>query len=235
VGSRRVADAADLEKRETRSRDGRGDHDTSPGTASKEGGGAGEPVLASDTRKNRVLLYEDRVVKVFKSYRSSRKHARQEIAALERLAGMRGVPVVLALGADGMSLTMSRVPGKPLTECTSVSESTFVSLRGLIEEMLGRGVARHSLPPRDVIVASDGSAGLVDFERSTQRRFPGDPFWLVAKEVTRFHLRRLLSERAPQLLTPEEQRRHRRHDRIRTWLQHPAGWKRRVLRALRRR
>lgn len=194
-----------------------------------------DPVLVCDTRKNRVLVYEDRVHKTFKTVRYSERRARRELAALRLLAGLEGVPVVLASGLDRTTVVLSRVPGQPLSECESVAESTMVSLRRLVEQSLERGVARHSLPPRDVLVAPDGSAGLVDFERSTRRLFPGDPAWLVAKAVTRFHLMRLINEHAPQLLTPGEHRRLRWQVILRAGLQHPAQLKRRLLRTFFRR
>jgi len=194
-----------------------------------------DPVLVSDTRKNRVFLYEDRVLKTFKPVRSSARRARRELVALRLLAGLEGVPVVIESGVNRMTVVLSRVPGKPLSECESVAEHTMVSLRQLVEKMLERGIARHSLPPRDVLVALDGSAGLVDFERSTRRRFRGDPGWLVAKAVTRFHLTRLIHKHAPQLLTPSEHRRLRWQVLLRAALQHPAELKRRVIRAFFRR
>ncbi len=190
------------------------------------------PVEVHETPKNRVLIYEDRVCKTLGSARHAAVHARREIEALRRLAGIQGVPVILALGLDRKTVVMSRVPGTPMTECGKVSERTMESLRSLVEQMLQRGIARHSLPPRDVIVAPDGSAGLVDFERSTRRLFPGDPAWIIAKGVTRFHLMRMLQEHAPQLLTPSEQRRLRWQTVVRAALQRPAKLRRRVLRAL---
>ncbi len=190
------------------------------------------PVEIYETQKNRVLIYEDRVCKTFGSARHAAVHLRREIEALRRLAGIQGVPVILALGLDRKSVVMSRVPGTPMTKCESVSERTMASLRSLVEQMLQRGIARHSLPPRDVIVAPDGSASLVDFERSTRRLFPGDPAWIIAKGVTRFHLMRMLHEHAPQLMNRSEQRRLRWHTIVRAVLQRPAKFRRRVLRAL---
>jgi hypothetical protein len=168
-----------------------------------------EPTFAFDTLKNRVLVYEDRVCKTYKAARDSALHARREMKALRRLAGLDGVPVVLGFEPNRMTLVMSRIPGKRLSECESVAEHSVKSLRRLVEQMLERGVARHSLPPRDVLVAPDGSAGLVDFERSTRRLFPGDPVWIVAKAISRYHLIRRINEHAPHLLTPSEQRRLR--------------------------
>lgn len=190
------------------------------------------PLFVHETQKNRVLIYEDRVYKTLGSSRDSACHVRREVAALWRLAGLRGVPTLLALGLDRKTVIMSRVPGTPMSKCESVSECTMASLRSLVEQMLRRGIARHSLPPRDVIVAADGSAGLVDFERSTRRLFPGDPAWGIAKGVTRFHLRRMLLEYAPQLLSRSDQRRLRWQTALRAVLQHPARLRRRVLQAL---
>jgi predicted Ser/Thr protein kinase len=193
-----------------------------------------EPVLALKTHKNRVLIYEDRVQKTLGSSRHAALHARREVKALGRLAGLERVPVLLALGLDRKTVIMSRVPGKPLSECELVTEFTMASLRRLVEQILARGIARHSLPPRDVIVAEDGTAGLVDFERSTRPLFPGDPAWLIAKQVMRFHLLRLLATHAPQLLTRGEQRWLRWLSGLRTALQPAARLRSRVLRALRR-
>lgn len=192
-------------------------------------------VVASDSRKNRVLVYEDRVSKTFKVARNSALHARREVAALRRLAGLEGVPRVLMSSPDHRTIIVSRVPGRPLSECEAVAEHTMVRLRELVERMLQRGVARHSLPARDVLVDGDGSVGLVDFERSTRRLFPGDPAWLVAKAVSRFHLLRLVDEHAPQLLTSREQRRLRWQLALRAGLQPLARLMRKVRRALTRR
>ena len=193
---------------------------------------AAVPLLVVESTKNRVLVYEDRVVKEFRSGRGIEKKAQREIAALRRLAGLDGVPAILAQAPDGRSLTLSRLPGKPLSECESIAEGSIARLRELVERILARGVARHHLPARDVIVAPDGSVGLVDFERSTRRRFPGDPSFLVARGITRFHLMRLVHEYAPQLLTPRETRRMRRQVSIRNALQRPLKLKRRLLRSL---
>lgn len=170
--------------------------------------------------------------KTLGSARHAACHARREIEALRLLAGIRGIPLILALGLDRKSVVMSRVPGTPMSECKHVSELTMKSLRSLVEQMLQRGVARHSLPPRDVIVAADGSAGLVDFERSTRRLFAWDPLWFVAKAVTRFHMLRLLQAHAPQLMTPGERSRLRWQVALRAALQRPAKLRRRVWRAL---
>jgi hypothetical protein len=193
------------------------------------------PVLVFDSPKNRVTVFADHVEKVFHSGRGTARKARREVAALHALQGLKGVPSILAVGPDRRSVTMSRLHGMPLSECERVGEGTLVSLRLLVEQMLERGVARHSLPLRDVIVLSDGSAGLVDFERSTRRLFPLDPTWLMARAVTRFQMRRLVYEFAPELLTPNERRWLRLQLSMRAALQHPLKLRRRVARFVRAR
>jgi hypothetical protein len=85
-----------------------------------------------------------------------------------------------------------------------------------------------------VIVRPDGSAGLVDFERSSRRLFARDPVWRIACGIMRYHLRRLTYERAPQLLSPAEVRRIRLQVRLRDAAQKPLKLKRRVVRFVRR-
>jgi predicted Ser/Thr protein kinase len=193
------------------------------------------PVLVFESPKNRVTLYADRVEKVFHSGRGTARKARREVAALQALRGLKGVPSILAVGPDRRSVTMSRLHGTPLSECECVGEGTLASLRWLVEQMLERGVARHSLPRRDVIVLSDGSAGLVDFERSTRRLFPLEPTWLLARAVTRFQTLRLVHEFAPQLLTPGESRWLHLQLSFRAALQRPLKLRRKVMRFVRAR
>lgn len=194
-----------------------------------------DPVLVFDSPKNRVLIYADRVEKVFHAGRGRERKVRREVAALQALHGLKGVPAFLALSPDGKSVTMSRLHGTPLSECETVAEATLESLRRLVEQMLQRGVARHSLPLRDVIVLSDGSAGLVDFERSTRRLFSLEPTWLLARAVTRFQLQRLVHELAPQLLTASERRRLHVQLCVRAAVQRPLKLRRRVVRFFRAR
>jgi predicted Ser/Thr protein kinase len=191
-----------------------------------------EPVLTFETRKNRVLVFADRVQKTFKPTRHGMRHARRELAALRALDGLEGVPALLEVRSDPMTVVMTRVSGTPLSDCANVSEPTMLALQRLVERMLQRGIARHSLPARDVLVASDGSVGIVDFERSTRRFLAFAPGWLIAKTVTRYHLMRLVGQHAPQLLTPRERNRLRWQQALRDSLQRPAKLKRRVLRAL---
>lgn len=159
-----------------------------------------------ETDKIRVELLADRVVKTFKPLPSAERRFRRELRALQRLSGAEGFPRLLAYSEEHRSITQSRLPGTALTNCDEIPQSAYASLRQAVETMLARGVARHSLPPRDILLMPNGKVGIVDFERTT---FCGSrlcPVWRIAEAITRFHLLRLLGEKCPRLLSASEQR-----------------------------
>ncbi|TEA74230.1 hypothetical protein ERE07_18260 [Allopusillimonas ginsengisoli] len=129
----------------------------------------------------------------------------REIKALRRLSGIDGVPALLAYSPAERWLAIDLIPGTPLPENPAAPDKLFTNLRVVVENMLRCGVARHSLPARDVIVRPDGTAGVVDFERCTLQHWRFSPIWWVARKVTQFHLLRLIDNHAPHLLTPKEQ------------------------------
>ena len=49
------------------------------------------------------------------------------------------------------------------------TEKNAQDLSRIVEQMLAAGVARHSMPIRDIVVDESGNLSLVDFERSTLR------------------------------------------------------------------
>ena len=191
------------------------------------------PDFVFETDKNRVVIYPNRVVKTFKPTRRSARHARREATSLQRLAGLAGVPTLLEVSTDKHTLVMTRIPGVPLADGGSVTDQSLLGLRALVEQMRLRGVARHSLPKRDILLGEDGRIGLVDFERSTQRMFAADPIWRVACVVARFNILRLVNGYAPHLLTAKEQVWLTRQVGIRAALQHPLRFKRWLLRPFR--
>lgn len=159
--------------------------------------------------------------KVRKAYHGGlqpRLLARRERKALARLESVEGVPALLDVSADGRELTMERLHGQQLDHCESPPETFFLDLCRLVEDMLERGVARHSLPERDLIVTPDATAGMVDFERVTLCRSRLGPVWLLAQAITRYHLRRLVSQQQAHLLSPAEHRRLRQQQRLRNAL-----------------
>ena len=160
-----------------------------------------------ETSKNAAILEADRVVKTFKRVPKAVRRFRLEVESLTRLAGLDGIPAILEVSDPDLRLVMSRLPGEPLTTAPVVPDAAFNDLRALVAAMLERGVARHSMPPRDVIVAPDGRIGLVDFERVTLRGWRHNPIWRISCSITRFHMLRLIGDHAPHLLSRKESRR----------------------------
>jgi hypothetical protein len=181
-----------------------------------------DDVAELQTERSVVRIEGDRVHKMRgPRYRAM---ARRELAALKRLQGLEGFPVLVECSGDGLHMTTLRMPGTVLHDCAQIPDQAFVHLRALVEAMLERGVARHSLPSRDVLVGEDGRCSLLDFERTRLRRFRFGPLWLFERALTRYHLVRLIAEHAPHLLTPREAARFRRrfalrrlHYRFRVW------------------
>jgi hypothetical protein len=180
--------------------------------------GAGmDEAISIHTHKNGVDIRGSEVEKRFHRVRKGLRRFDLEVKALQRLAGMEGIPVLLEHSREDQRIVMSRLPGMDLKQSPQPPDSCFLSLRGVVAEMLERGVARHAIPPRDVIVQPDGTAGLVDFERITLRWCRWGPVWWMACRITRFHLLRLTAKFAPHLLTPAEQRRFAWQWRIRNF------------------
>lgn len=180
-------------------------------------------VVILETDKIRVELLADRVVKTFKPLPSAERRFRRELRALQRLSGAEGFPRLLAYSAENRSITESRLPGTALTNCSEIPMSAYVSLREAVGTMLARGVARHSLPPRDILLMPNGKVGIVDFERTTFCRSRLCPIWRIASAITHFHLLRILGEKSPRLLTTSEQRRLRASFFIRSVFLHVCG------------
>jgi RIO-like serine/threonine protein kinase len=88
---------------------------------------------------------------------------RREGRVLARLGGIPGIPRLIE--ADENTLVLERLPGRTLFELrkVGVSEATAESLERLVARLHERGFAHGDIGRRDVLVASDGSARLVDF------------------------------------------------------------------------
>lgn len=157
-------------------------------------------------KKNYVQISRNGVVKVFSQGPAQSHRFKREVSALKRLSGIEGIPALLSYSPTHRRIAIARIPGAPLPAIDTVPDKAFLQLRTIVEDMLHCGVARHSLPARDVIVAQDGSVGLVDFERCTLRYCRLDPLWWVASKVARFNLLRLIDSYAPHLLTQAEHR-----------------------------
>lgn len=177
--------------------------------------------------KNNVRIESMRVVKRFNHGHHRRRRFCRENRALHRLRHVEGIPQVLASQPAERRLVLERIHGQAFAQAPKVPDRFYHQLHILVEQMLEQGVARHSMPPRDVIVRSDGSPGLVDYERVTLRHWRFSPVWLVARTVTRFHLLRFVGDHAPQLLDAVQKRRLARQRRIRTHFRRWLEWRRR--------
>ncbi|WP_231758505.1 hypothetical protein [Microbulbifer elongatus] len=155
---------------------------------------------------NKVLLNieQDRVVKRFKT--RSKTHRRRyftEKEALHRLRGIREIPQLLDSDDRRFTLQMSRLPGESTAR---LSSENLNDLGRIVEQMLDAGVARHSMPVRDIVIDAQGRLGLVDFERASLRPRYWRPDWPVARLVARYHLYRLIAEHQPHQLTARQAR-----------------------------
>jgi hypothetical protein len=119
--------------------------------------------------KNAVYVYKDHVRKIFKqdeTGNSAKMRFFIEQEALRRLEDVQGVPKLLkASESPELCLTMSRLPGRPLSECEQVPDQFFLDLKSIVCKIIERGIECHPLKPRDLIVGPNGEAGIIDFER----------------------------------------------------------------------
>ncbi|RLV59251.1 hypothetical protein D5018_12940 [Parashewanella curva] len=150
------------------------------------------------TGKMYVEINQHNVIKRFLPQRDSLKRFKLEIYALKQLVDFKRVPKLINVNKNEMSFEMSRLPGiKP----TCLSQSHIKQLKGIVNQLLSHGIARHALPLRDLLVDEKGKLYMVDFERITICRFKFSPVWLIAKAVTHSHVLRLIGQFQPQMLT----------------------------------
>lgn len=151
-----------------------------------------------DTSKMLLQIGDECVTKHFKSTsNSTTRRYHLEKQALSRLENTPGTPSLYHHDDNNRTLQMSRLPG---VSATYLSVQNLMDLAVIVKNMLASGVARHSMPIRDIVVDEGGQLGLVDFERTTLCKARWRPDWLIAKAVTRYHLYRLMSQYQPQML-----------------------------------
>lgn len=156
-----------------------------------------------ETGKMRLTIAESMVSKQFKSKESTHRRYMIEKSALIQLKGIKGFPQLLESFDDMHLLRMTRLSG---VRPNRLSESHLHQLHHLVRAMLKAGVARHSLPIRDLLVSPQGKISMVDFERATLKSRSSWLTWWVAKQVSLYHLYRLMAQYQPQMLTPGQSR-----------------------------
>jgi len=164
---------------------------------------ANKQVIGSiyNTEKMFLRIGEHLVTKHFKKSSDYLKRFDLERRSLLRLKQLDHVPDLVRVVEWDTTLHLSRLPG---VSATSLTAENLIDLEKIVEQMLIAGVARHSMPIRDVLVDDRGEVSLVDFERSTLRSFRWSPIWLIATKVTRYHFLKLVEHHQPQMLTTDQ-------------------------------
>lgn len=102
--------------------------------------------------------------------------ARRERRALEHLAGVEGVPQLVA--AAGSILERTYLAGAPLHRAEALPRDFFEHLAELVRALHARGVCHNDLhKEQNVMVLQDGRPGVIDFQlASVHRRGDGRVF-----------------------------------------------------------
>ena len=114
------------------------------------------------TKKMVVTIGDEFVLKEFKPVPGAKKRYYTEKEALHLIRGVHGVPKLVSYSDKDYHLKISRLNGEG---CEKFSDSALMQIRNIIQETIKRGVARHSLPLRDILVDKDDNVSIVDFER----------------------------------------------------------------------
>jgi hypothetical protein len=146
-----------------------------------------------------------------------RPHARaclaREWRALERLAGLPGVPEPLARLPD--AIVVSQLPGEPLgrlrlRRLPAGRAAYFAALEACVERMHARGVVHLDLRQRrNVLCGAAGEPGVLDFEAALTldpARAWTRPVLAIGRRLDRLALLKLKARYAPFLLSSGERR-----------------------------
>lgn len=148
-----------------------------------------------------VILHDDYVMKEFKPVHGFKKRFFTEKKALLLMADVDGVPKLLSYSDTEFFLKISRLAGD---NCEKFTDNALIQLREIIQNTIKSGVARHSMPIRDILVDSDDKVGVVDFERATLKTESIGPFWFASTLVTKFHMIRFIYFQNPKILSGSE-------------------------------
>jgi RIO-like serine/threonine protein kinase len=134
----------------------------------------------------------------------ARMLVRREAAALARLDGEPGVPVLLAAERDG--LVRSYLSGQVMFVARPEARAYFRSASRLVRRIHRRGVVHNDLAKEaNWLCLDDGSAGIVDFQIALVRSTRGRVFRLLAREDLR-HLCKHKQHYLPIALTARERK-----------------------------
>lgn len=147
----------------------------------------------------------------------ARLAAAHEARALARLAGLGGVPQLIAW--RGGMLDRSYLDGAPMQQAQPHDAAYFRAAHRLLKALRRRGIAHNDLAKEpNWLVRGDGAPAVVDFQICWISRRRGPLFRLLAREDLR-HLLKHKRTYCPQALTPAEHRLLARRSWIaRAWL-----------------
>ncbi|MGB0894908.1 MAG: hypothetical protein ACPGUD_10920 [Parashewanella sp.] len=161
-----------------------------------------EEVAVYKTGKMHVDITPDTVIKTFLPQRSSARRFQLEVKALSLLSQLKQTPELIDVNDAQLRFSMTRLPGHSPKHLSCYH---LQQLTDIFDEVIASGVARHSLPLRDLLIDNNDRVYVVDFERVTLRGNPYSPIWLIATWVTRYHLLRLKLRHQPSMLTTRQQ------------------------------
>lgn len=134
----------------------------------------------------------------------ARSAAAREARVLRALAGLDGVPQLLAWH-DGV-LERSYMDGAPMQRAQPRDPRYYRAAHALLKRLRARGVAHNDLAKEpNWLQRADGSPAVVDFQIAWVSRRRGGLFRLLAREDLR-HLLKHKRSYCPEALTPVERR-----------------------------
>jgi RIO-like serine/threonine protein kinase len=130
--------------------------------------------------------------------------ARREARALERLAGIEGIPRLLAF--NGRQLTREWIEAEPMQRAKPASAHYFHEAFALLRKIHARDALHNDLAKEsNWLVTADGRPALVDFQLASHSRRRGKLFRLLAHDDVR-HLLKHKRSYIPDRLTARERR-----------------------------
>jgi len=134
----------------------------------------------------------------------ARAAAAREARVLKALAGLEGVPRLIAWG-DGV-LDRSFLDGAPMQQARPTDPTFYRQAHALLKQVRLRGVVHNDLAKEpNWLQREDGDPALVDFQLAWVSRNRGSLFRLLAREDLR-HLLKHKRTYCPQAMTPIELR-----------------------------
>ncbi len=129
-------------------------------------------------------------------------HALRDLPGIPAFTGRIGPYLLVTELVDGASLA-------DWDKGRALPDGFFTRLKGVLQQVHGRGVVQGDLHHRDVLVGVDGDAWLVDFSTSLCGGPRGNPvrrrMWRLAARLDRRAVLKLQQRYEPGSLTPEEE------------------------------